>query len=115
MKSGKQRFCSSLLVNAILADSCHNCSQIQQRNQPRNPQNLGYQFLAEARRLWKLEVRKSKITTGQAGLIMVISFNSDGVDRVGWTYLGQAIQMAYDSELFTSKRVKVRRCSSSAI
>lgn len=46
MAKGRTRFCSSLLVNTILAFACHRFW---------NPYNLAYQFLVEDKRLWELE------------------------------------------------------------
>ena len=49
---------------------------------------------------------KNKITTVQAALVMIMVFNIDGVDRVGWAYLGQAIQMSQDLGIFKAHRAK---------
>ena len=106
LRIGRRRFCSSLLVNVILADACHGYSRIQYRNEPWNPRNLGYQFLAEAKRLWELELGDKKITTIQAALVMAMTSKMDGIDKVGWLYLSQAIQMAYDLNLFKDIEVK---------
>ena len=51
-----------------------------------NPQHLGYQFLAEAKRLWEHEVGKSRLTTIHAGLVITLVYNMSCMDRVGWTH-----------------------------
>ncbi|KAJ6782478.1 hypothetical protein PWT90_07884 [Aphanocladium album] len=74
------RFCSSLLVNAVLAHAC---------------------FFAEARRLWDMErVEPSSITTVQAGIVMNIVYNVYSMDKVGLSYGTQAVSMAHAMGLF---------------
>ncbi len=67
-----------------------------------NPQHLGYKFLAEAKRLWELEVGKARLTTIHAGLVITLNHNMNCMDRVGWIYTLQAISIAYDLQLFNS-------------
>lgn len=109
LKFGRKRFCSALLVNTILADTCHGLSELLHRNEPWNPSSLGHRFFAEARRLYELEAGKSKITTVQAGVIMSKVFNMDGFDNIGSRYLGQAIQMSHEMKLFASVEVKNKK------
>ena len=66
-----------------------------------NPLNLGYQFLAEAKRLWDLEQRMSKVTTIQAALFLNGISNLDCADAVGWQYASRAVDMAHKLQLFT--------------
>lgn len=67
------------------------------------PQNLGYQFLAEAKRLWELESRKSAktLTTIQAAVLLSIVAITTAMDKVGTSYLMQAIVMAMDQDMFS--------------
>lgn len=102
MKANRHKFCSSLLVNAVLAAGCHGYTRLFNRAEFWNPTNLGYRFLAEARRLWELEAGKSSVTTVQAGLIISITCNIDGIDKIGWSYLHQAVDMARNMQLFKS-------------
>ncbi|KAH8892396.1 hypothetical protein GQ53DRAFT_822620 [Thozetella sp. PMI_491] len=69
MAAGRKRYCSSLLVNAILACGWHGLSRATDRASYWKPQSLGYQFLAEAKRLWELQYNKSQLTTVQAGAL----------------------------------------------
>ncbi|RSL62721.1 hypothetical protein CEP53_004692 [Fusarium sp. AF-6] len=102
MASGRERYCSSLLVNAILANACHGQQELPDRSSFWNPHTLGYQFLAEAKRLWELERNSRKrITTLQAGAIICISCNIDGIDKIGASYLTQSIAMGVDMGLFS--------------
>ena len=124
----RSRFYSSLLVNAILSLAClsnpclaedvvqpsadvavkHYATQIEHRGQPWNDRNLGSHFLRETRRLWQVEEGKASLTTIQAALFICYSLNIDGEDKVGWTFVSQAVPMSQDLGLFaTSPLVKV--------
>ncbi|KAL7626163.1 hypothetical protein AAE478_002933 [Parahypoxylon ruwenzoriense] len=115
MTTGRKRFCSSLLVNAILAAACHMCREIPDRTKFWVPQTLGYQFLAEAKRLWEVESRKtvSSLTTIQAAIVLSIVATTTAMDRVGTSYLLQAIAMAYNLDIFSAtagtRNVSVRK------
>lgn len=127
MAAKRHRFCSPLLVNAVLACAyvcflryfdnaiakflSQSCDQrITKRYEYWNPKNLGYQFLAEAKRLWALEAGKSKLTTIHAGLVITLFHNMACMDRIRWTYTLQAVAIAYDLQLFDpAKRVKSKK------
>ncbi|KAF4441725.1 C6 transcription factor [Fusarium acutatum] len=53
--AGREKFCSSYLVNAVLAAACHAYTKAAHRTEFWNPQALQYQFLVEARRIRELE------------------------------------------------------------
>ncbi|KAJ4865698.1 fungal zn(2)-Cys(6) binuclear cluster domain-containing protein [Trichoderma breve] len=110
MLSGSTRFCSSLLVNAVLTQACSCCRTFSDRLEYWNPDSLGYRFFAEARRLWELEAgQKSSITTVQAGMVINIIYNMYSMDKIGMTYDVQAIAMAHDLKLFDGPTSKNRR------
>ena len=80
-----------------------------------NPQSLEYMFLAEAKRLWELELQKPRLTTVHAGLVLNLIYNINGLDKIGWTFTIQAVVMARDLHLFDlptgvegKKRAQVR-------
>ncbi|KAF5635626.1 nitrate assimilation regulatory nirA [Fusarium tjaetaba] len=100
--SGSSRFCSSLLVNAVLAHACHATPMIALRNEHWNPHTLGYTFLAEARRLLELEPFRPKITTVQAQLVMNSTVNDHGIDGASHHYLLNAASQARIMGLFDS-------------
>ncbi|KAI9150215.1 Nitrogen assimilation transcription factor nirA [Paramyrothecium foliicola] len=102
MASGSDRFCSSLMVNAVLASACHGYAGMSNRADFWEPHSMGYQFLAETKRLWELECGRSKITTVQAGGILCSIVNANGMDKVGDAYLIQTIAMARDMGIFES-------------
>lgn len=67
-----------------------------------NPERLSYKFLAEAKRLWELELEDPKITTIQAGILLSICHKMSGIDKIGWSYTVQAIGIARKIGLFTT-------------
>ncbi|KAI9163566.1 nitrate assimilation regulatory protein nira [Paramyrothecium foliicola] len=97
------RFCSALLVNAILAHASTSYTANPDRAQYWNPRNISYQFFAETKRLWELErLREPSLTTLQAALVMTLILNMGGLDKLGMTYLIQAAAMAHNLQLFDS-------------
>ncbi|KAM0335520.1 hypothetical protein ACHAQA_000568 [Verticillium albo-atrum] len=102
LAAGREKYCSPLLVNAILASACHCQSSVPNRSAFWDPRTLGYRFLAEAKRLWELEKNcPTAITTVQAGAVICVICNLHGIDKVGSAYLIQAIALATDLGLFT--------------
>ncbi|KAL6704951.1 hypothetical protein ACN47E_007496 [Coniothyrium glycines] len=100
MASGNTDFCSSLLVNAVLAKACTTFQGIEDRFMFWEPQNLGYRFLAEARRLWEMVAEEASLTTVQAGYLITATYNVNGLDRIGRSYTAQALAMAEQLGLF---------------
>ncbi|KAK4651101.1 hypothetical protein QC762_0089200 [Podospora pseudocomata] len=72
---GRRGCCSSLLVNAVLANASY-----------WSPHNLAYQFLAEAKRLWELESDTPRLTTIQAAMLMNVNTNMNTMDEIGFNY-----------------------------
>ncbi|KAM3464249.1 hypothetical protein NHJ6243_002556 [Beauveria neobassiana] len=111
--AGCEECCSSLLVNAILAAACHGYRNVENRAEFWDPSTMGYRFLAECRRLWELEIGNSSLTNIQAATILSLTYNMNGLDKVGWTYMIQAIAAAESIDLFgdvpdsDSQKIKV--------
>jgi hypothetical protein len=68
-----------------------------------NPATLQYRFLAEARRLWELELSTEpmRITTLQAAVVLSLVHDANSSDKIGLTYLKQAIQAGHKICLFS--------------
>ncbi|KAI0136821.1 hypothetical protein BJ170DRAFT_589783 [Xylariales sp. AK1849] len=102
MISGKHRFCSPLLINAVLAAAWHGYHAIHSRAEYWRPDNLGYLFLAEANRLLDLEQGEpAKLTTIQAAGIINITCNINGIEELGWPYLHKSVELAQQLQLFS--------------
>ncbi|KAL2016963.1 hypothetical protein VTK56DRAFT_2797 [Thermocarpiscus australiensis] len=93
---GRPRFCSSILVNALLALGCRFSSQPNTRANPDDPLTSGDHFFKEALRLFYLEENHHKLTTIQALGIMSIREASCGRDSESWYYSGQSIRLAIE-------------------
>ncbi|KAI4948592.1 hypothetical protein J4E91_006018 [Alternaria rosae] len=103
MVSRRAEFCSPLLVNALLAKSCASSGLFVNQTKFWNPDSLPYRFLAEAKRLWELEDGEPKLTTIQAGCLINATMNDFGHDRVGFSYMFKALNMAQRMSLFTPR------------
>ncbi|KAK8129870.1 hypothetical protein PG999_002250 [Apiospora kogelbergensis] len=98
--SGDLRFCSPLLVNAVLAAAWHGNSEFKSRAAHWHPDNMGYRFYAEAKRLLELDHGSPKITTVQAAAILNSVCNINGTDELGWPFLRKSLSMAQQLDLF---------------
>ncbi|RGP76742.1 hypothetical protein FLONG3_5182 [Fusarium longipes] len=98
--AGRTDFCSSLLVNIVLAYACVCYPQMSNRVEYWNPDNLVYRFVAEAKRLWELDAKVPRITTIQAGILFTVFHNFCGVDEVGKAYRLHAISLAQQLSIF---------------
>ncbi|KAJ4117481.1 hypothetical protein NW768_010844 [Fusarium equiseti] len=103
LNSGSAEYCSSLLVNAVLASATHYHPKVHGRNEPWDTESLCYRFFAETKRLWELEMGESKLTTCQAAMVMNSVYNMDGLDQIGNLYMVQAAKIAYNLDLFGAK------------
>jgi hypothetical protein len=126
MINNDKRFCSSMLVNALLAEACvsvHNqlysfrprlgrqrageltklqhCHMgIPNREQFWVPKSLRYRFLAEATRLWELENDKVDLVTVQAAALLNLVYSHNSMDKIGQVYLMHSLKKAQQLELF---------------
>ncbi|KAH6854773.1 fungal-specific transcription factor domain-containing protein [Chaetomium sp. MPI-CAGE-AT-0009] len=96
---GRPRFCSSILVNALLALGCRFSSQPNTRSNPDDPHTSGDHFFKECQRLYYQEHNHHNLTTIQALGIMSIREASCGRDSESWYYAGQSIRLAIEMGL----------------
>ncbi|KAK8023542.1 hypothetical protein PG993_011608 [Apiospora rasikravindrae] len=94
MVTRRQDFCSSLLVNIVLAYACVCYPRFANRAEYWNPHTLVYRFLAEAKRLWELEAAEACLPTIQAGMFFSVFHNLCGLDELGQSYRIHAIHLA---------------------
>lgn len=97
--SGRPRYCSSILVNALLALGCRFSGQPSTRANPDDPYSSGDHFFKECLRLFFLEENHHNLTTIQALGIMSIREASCGRDSESWYYAGQSIRLAVEMGL----------------
>ncbi|KAL2758317.1 hypothetical protein ACRALDRAFT_1061517 [Sodiomyces alcalophilus JCM 7366] len=98
-QEGRPRFCSSMLVNALLALGCRFSTKPSTRTDPNDPYTSGDPFFKECQNLLYLEEDHHSLTTIQALGIMSIREASCGRDAESWHYAGQSIRLAIEMGL----------------
>ena len=101
MANCQSRYCSPLLVNALLAFACAYSDRPGAREDPCDPKTAGDHFFAEAKQLLN-ENDSSKLTTVQALAIMGVREASCGRDSSGFQYVGRCIRMLIELGLHLS-------------
>ncbi|PVH86370.1 hypothetical protein DL98DRAFT_582939 [Cadophora sp. DSE1049] len=99
MRAGNPRYCSSLLVNALLAVGCRFSNQPNARTDPNDSNTAGDHFFAEASRLLDLETDWHSLTTIQALGLMSIREASCGRSSHSIFLSGQSIRLAIEMGL----------------
>ncbi|KAK0375101.1 fungal specific transcription factor [Colletotrichum limetticola] len=98
-QNGVERYCSPILVNALLALGCRFSSKPSTRANPNDPYTSGDHFFKEAQSLFYKEKNHHNLTTIQALGIMSIREASCGRDSESWYYAGQSIRLAIEMGL----------------
>jgi len=94
-------YCTSLLVNAMLALGCHFTNSPKGCADPNDATTKGDAFFAEAKRLIvdNDEYEKPRLTTIQALALMSVREAGCGREAKGWVYSGMSFRMAQDMGL----------------
>ncbi|KAF2846331.1 C6 transcription factor-like protein [Plenodomus tracheiphilus IPT5] len=95
-ESGRDKYCSPLLVNAICAYACHLTDNPAGRTDPNNFRTAGDHFFTEAKRLLYEDDETPSLTTTQALCIMAMREPSTGRDSTGFRYMGRCIRMCVE-------------------
>ncbi|KAI8950097.1 hypothetical protein F4801DRAFT_361867 [Xylaria longipes] len=96
---GRHRYCSPILVNALLALGCRFSTQPNTRANPNEPRTSGDHFFKESLRLLYRQTNHHTLTTIQALGIMSIREASCGRDSESWYYAGQSVRLAIEMGL----------------
>lgn len=113
----KLKYCTPLLVNAVLATACHFTDRVEARGNPKDSVSLGDKFFAEAKRLL-YEDDRSCLTTISALGLMSLRQAMANKDSNGWQYAGQMMSMtvqlglhlsAQQGENMTATEIEARR------
>lgn len=94
----KTEYCTSLLVNAMLALGCHFTSWPSARDNHQDSATAGDHFFREAKRLIleNDEHEHPRLATVQALALMSVREAGCGREAKGWVYSGMSFRMAYD-------------------
>jgi hypothetical protein len=98
LRTGTQRYCSHLLVNAMLALGCRLSAQKDSQSNPDGESTMGGQFFAEAKRLLA-ERRTPLLPAVQALGLMSLYEATCGRDSESWFFSCQSMQMAIEMGL----------------
>ena len=98
-REGRHRYCSPILVNALLALGCRFSSEAVTRLIPDNHRTSGDHFFQEAQRLLDQETNHHSLTTIQALGIMSVRETSCGRHSMSRYYAGQSIRLALEMGL----------------
>ena len=101
MANGRSKYCSPLMVNALLSFACVYSDRQDAREDPSDPRTAGDQFFAEAKRLLN-EDESSNLTTVQALALMGLREASCSRDSSGFQYAGRCIRMLIELGLHLS-------------
>ncbi|RPA81159.1 hypothetical protein BJ508DRAFT_414997 [Ascobolus immersus RN42] len=95
------KYCSPLLVNAMLALGCHFTNRDGSREFSNDPDTAGDHFFKEAKRLIleENELETARLTTVQALGLMSVREAGCGREGRGWVYSGMCFRMALDMGL----------------
>ncbi|GAW23233.1 hypothetical protein ANO14919_127850 [Xylariales sp. No.14919] len=96
---GRHRYCSPILINALLSLGCRFSTKPDSRANPNDPKTSGDHFFKEALRLLSREPNNHTLTTIQALGIMSIREASCGRDSESWYYAGQSVRLAIEMGL----------------
>ncbi|KAF9701037.1 hypothetical protein EKO04_000295 [Ascochyta lentis] len=106
MAARRTQFCSTFLVNAVLAAACQAYKGIPNLAKFWMVNNLQNRFLLEAKRLWELEMGISRLTSIHAAQVLHAILNVNGLSTVGDFYISQAVVMAHNLRLFEPASVQ---------
>lgn len=98
-QNGHLRYCSPMLVNALMALGCRFSSQPSTRADENDRYTAGDHFFKESLRLYHQEADHHSLTTIQALGIMSIREASCGRDSESWYYSGQSMRLALEMGL----------------
>lgn len=98
-KNGNPRYCSSLLVNSMLAVGCRCSTNYAARADPNDSTTAGDHFFAEAVRIFESQTDHHQLTTIQALGLMSIREASRGNTSNSHYYSGQSIRLAIEMGL----------------
>lgn len=101
MAKGRSKYCSPLMVNALLALACAYSDWPEAREFSSDPTTAGDHFFAEAKRLLN-ENDASNLTTVQALALMGLREASCSRDSSGFQYAGRCIRMLIELGLHLS-------------
>lgn len=110
-KNGKRRYCSSLLVNSILAAACRFSSQPRARLIATDPKTAGDQYFTEAVRILQSDQDFFSLTKIQALNILSIREAGCGHSSASIFFSGKSVRLAIEMGLHKDLNITIRKNS----
>lgn len=95
MQQGGTRYCSPILLNAILAVACAYSDRPAARTEPCRPETAGDYFFEEALELNR-RTDETSLTTIQAVAVMALREGSAGREHIAYRLSGKCVRMAIE-------------------
>lgn len=89
------RFCTPLLLAAILAHSSRYSNRVETRTDPEDPNTAGRMFYTQAKTMLHYEMEVPTTSTIQATALLALYGAAVDSEALGWVYAGMASRMAY--------------------
>ena len=103
-RRGRTKYCSSLLVNAILSIGCRFSNDASSQFDLSDPNSTGEQFFIEAQRLLEAQETQHTVTTVQAMGLMALHQASHGRPSQSVFLAGQSIRLAIEMGLHIDRK-----------
>ncbi|KAF7587869.1 hypothetical protein BBP40_006638 [Aspergillus hancockii] len=87
------KFCSSLLVTALLFFGCSLSYNLDKITDRREEKYLSKKLYAEIQRLWELEKNDASLPTAQSSILIGLLCCTFGLDRIGTQYIMHGAQL----------------------
>lgn len=95
LRAGHGKFCSPLLLSAILAIASRYSDRPEVRSVHDDPNSAGDAFVDQAKILLLYESEAPTVTTVQAAALLSLRVMSDNKDALGWLYSGMIFLWPY--------------------
>ncbi|RHZ63234.1 putative C6 transcription factor [Aspergillus thermomutatus] len=99
LASGSKRFCSPLLVHALLFFGCSCSYSLDRITDRQEEKSLGKKLYAEIQRLWQIEKDQLNLPTAQSSILIGLLCCTLGIDRLGTKHILHGAKLCHKLEL----------------
>ncbi|RHZ68422.1 hypothetical protein CDV55_104398 [Aspergillus turcosus] len=99
LASGSTRFCSPLLVHALLFFGCSYSYSLDRITDRQEEKSLGKKLYAEIQRLWLIEKGQLNLPVAQSSILIGLLCCTLGIDRLGTKYILHGAELCHKLEL----------------
>ncbi|GIJ87134.1 hypothetical protein Asppvi_006038 [Aspergillus pseudoviridinutans] len=99
LASGSKRFCSPLLVHALLFFGCSYSYNLDRITDRQEEKSLGKRLYAEIQHLWQTEKGQLNLPIAQSSILIGLLFCTLGIDRLGTKYILHGAEVCHKLDL----------------